>query len=171
MTAKILWFTGLSGAGKSTLSNYLYKDLKKKYKIVSIDGDKFRKKTKIKNNFTVKNIIKNNLTIINYIKKIQKKYDYILVAVIAPLVKTRAYAKKIFSNHYYEIFTYCSLKTLKKRDTKNLYKKAQKKIINNLIGFNSSIKYQKSKYYVIKVNTDKNNLKQSIKIIRDKVEI
>ena len=41
----------------------------------------------------------------------------------------------------------------------------------DLIGFNSLIKYQKSKYYVIKVNTDKNNLKQSIKIIRDKVEI
>jgi len=171
MKSKILWFTGLSGAGKTTLALALYNILKKKYKIKIIDGDKFRKKTKNKNNFTKKNIIKNNLSIIRYINTIKSKYDYIFVAVIAPLIKTRKYARKIFNDNYYEIYTFCSLKTLRKRDTKNLYKKAQKKIINNLIGVNSTIIYEKSKYPIIRANTDKYKLKKLIKIIRFKVDM
>ena len=50
---KIIWFTGLSGAGKTTLANNLISVLKNKYKInkkniISLDGDKFRKKNKKK---------------------------------------------------------------------------------------------------------------------------
>ena len=46
--AKVIWFTGLSGSGKSTLSSHLHSLLKKKkYKILTVDGDKFRKKKKL----------------------------------------------------------------------------------------------------------------------------
>ena len=53
MKKKIIWFTGLSGAGKTTLAKALILELKKKYNIkkkyiISIDGDKFRKKKKKK---------------------------------------------------------------------------------------------------------------------------
>ena len=49
--AKILWLTGLSGAGKTTLANQTYKKLNKyNFKLLKIDGDIFRKKTKNKNN-------------------------------------------------------------------------------------------------------------------------
>ena len=172
MSAKILWFTGLSGSGKSTLSRALFKSLKrKKYKIKSIDGDKFRKKSKIKNKFTIENIKGNNLSIINYVKHIKSNYDYILVSVISPLLETRTFAKKIFGKDYHEIYVHCSIETLKKRDTKGLYKKAEKKILKDLIGYNSMIKYQKSKYCKIKVNTEKNDLKKSIKIIKDKINL
>jgi adenylylsulfate kinase-like enzyme len=168
---KILWFTGLSGAGKTTLAKTLDNILKKKYKTILIDGDKFRKKTKTINKFTSTNIIKNNLSIIKYIETIKNNYDYVLVAVIAPLIKTRSYAKKTFGKTYYEIHTFCRLETLIKRDTKNLYKKAENKILNDLIGFNSTIKYQKSRYKTVKVDTDKYNLKQSIKIIKDQLKL
>ena len=47
-----------------------------------------------KNSFSKKNIIKNNLEIINYISTIINKYDFILVSVISPLLKTRKIAKK-----------------------------------------------------------------------------
>ena len=48
--SKIVWFTGLSGSGKSTLSKIIkLRLLKKKYKILLIDGDVFRKKKNIKN--------------------------------------------------------------------------------------------------------------------------
>ena len=64
----------------------------------------------------------------------------------------------------------CGLENpLMKRDTKGLYKKADKKIIKNLIGYKSKIKYQKSKYKVININTDKQNIKQSTKIILQKI--
>lgn len=164
--AKIIWFTGLSGVGKTTLAKILSKRLiKLNYKIKNIDGDSFRKKNKNSNNFTKNNIIKNNLSIINNLKKIEKKYDFILVSVISPLIKTRNFARVQFGKNYYEVYVKCNIKTLELRDTKNLYKKAKKGLIKNLIGYNSKIKYEVSKYKKININTDVLNKSKSIKII------
>ncbi len=172
MNAKIIWLTGLSGAGKTTISNALYRKIKsKKYKVKQIDGDNFRKKRSNKNSFSKKNIIKNNISIISYVKKIKNKYDFILVSVISPILKTRVFAKRTFKKKYYEVYVYCGLKTLIKRDTKGLYKKAKEKIIRNLIGFNSEIKYEKSKYKKILINTKNLNLNKSVKKIYDNVEL
>ena len=162
--SKIIWFTGISGAGKSTLSLRLFKKFSKKYRIKIIDGDIVRKRTKNKNTFTKLNIYKNNVMIIKLINKIYKNYDIILVAVISPLLKTRSMAKKLFKEKYFEVHVKCKIKTLIKRDTKKLYNKA----INTglkVIGYNSEIKYEKSKYQVIEIDTDKLNISNSLKKI------
>ena len=103
--------------------------------------------------FNKSTIIRNNYSIINYVDKIKSKYDYILVSVISPLKKTRTYAYKKFKRSYYEVYTKCNLKELIKRDTKELYGKAKKNIITDLIGFNSVINYEKTNYKKIVVNT------------------
>ena len=162
MKSKIVWFTGLSGSGKTTLSNFISRQLKKKHKVKKIDGDLFRKKNRIKV-FNKKKIIKNNLLIIKYIDKVRNEYDYIIVSVISPLKKTRIRAKKQFGKNYFEVFTKCNLNTLIKRDTKKLYEKARKKIIKNLIGYNSKIKYEKTTYKKIIVNTAIETINQSAK--------
>ncbi len=164
MKTKIIWFTGLSGSGKTTLSNQLYNYLKKKdsgFRIKVLDGDKFRKKNK-KNFFSKKSIIKNNLEIINHISTTIKKYDFILVSVIAPLLKTRKIAKKKFKENYYEINVRCPVDVLILRDTKNLYKLALAKKLKNLIGFNSYIKYEKSDYKVLTIKTNILSKKKSL---------
>ena len=167
---KILWFTGLSGAGKSTLSKILgIKLTKLNFKIKIIDGDIFRTKNKNKNNFSKTNIIKNNLSIINYIKKIQKKYDFILVSVISPLLITRNIARTKFGVNYFEIYVKCKIKTLEKRDTKQLYAMAKKNLIKNLIGYNSNIKYEVSRYKKIIIDTDKLSKLKSINLIIKKI--
>ena len=168
---KIIWFTGLSGAGKTTLANNLISVLKNKYKInkkniISLDGDKFRKKNKKKNLFTKKNIIENNISIINYIKKLKINFQYVVVSVISPLKITRELAKKTFGKSYVEIYVHCNLNVLE-RDTKGLYRKAERNEINNLIGVNSRIKYEQTNYKKIKINTAKLNKRNSInKILR-----
>jgi len=163
---KVIWFTGLSGSGKTTLAKEIKKRLKKKnYKIKLIDGDIFRKKTRNKNNFTKINIIRNNLKIINYIENIQKNYDFIIISVISPLLKTRKIAKKKFGNNYLEIFTKCKIKELIKRDTKGMYKLANEKKIQNLIGYNSRIIYEKSNYKILTINTDRLSKLDSVKKI------
>lgn len=157
--SKIVWFTGLSGSGKSTLSKIIkFKLLKKKYKILLIDGDVFRKKKNVSNKFTKKEIIQNNLKIIEYIKNIKSKYDFILASVISPLKITRQKANNIFKDRYYEIYVKCDIKTLVKRDTKGLYALAKKNKIKNLIGFNSKIKYEVTKYNKLVINTSKYNV-------------
>ena len=170
LMTKIIWFTGLSGAGKSTLSKILGNKLSKlSFKVKIIDGDIFRTKNKNKNNFSKTNIIKNNLSIINYIKKIQKKYDFILVSVISPLLITRNIARTKFGVNYFEIYVKCKIKTLEKRDTKQLYARAKKNIIKNLIGYNSNIKYEVSKYKKIIIDTDKLTKFKSINTIIKRV--
>ena len=121
---------------------------------MKIDGDTFRRRKKL-NIFTKKAIIKNNISIINYINRKINKYEYILVSVISPLKKTRIYAHRKFGKNYFEVYTNCNLKELIRRDTKKLYLKAKQKKINNLIGFNSKIKYEKTRYKKIIVNTAK----------------
>lgn len=168
--SNVVWLTGLSGAGKSTLANKLYKKLKiKNYKIKKIDGDKFRKKTQNFKNFSKKNIINNNNLIIDNIKKIHSNYDYCIVSVISPLRKTRARAKKVFGQNYFEVYVKCGIKELEKRDTKGLYKLARDNKINNLIGYNSKINYEISKYKKIVVNTKLLNIRDSIKKIIEKI--
>ena len=167
---KILWFTGLSGAGKSTLAKILSSKLSKlNFKVKIIDGDNFRKKNKNDNNFSKTNITKNNLTIISHIKKIQKNYDFILVSVISPLLKTRNIARIKFGKNYFEVYVKCKIETLEKRDTKKLYAKAKKNIIKNLIGYNSKIRYEISKYKKITIDTDRLSKFKSIKTIIKKV--
>ena len=153
MESKIIWLTGLSGSGKTTLSNYISKKLlAKKFKIKKIDGDTFRKKNK-ENKFTKKSIIQNNIAVINYIKRIRNKYDFIIVSLISPLKITRSRAYKEFSRDYFEVYTKCRLNELVRRDTKSLYAKAKKNLIKNLIGFNSSIKYENSSHKKLVVYT------------------
>ena len=78
---------------------------------------------------------------------------------------TREYAKKTFNKKYIEIFVKCSLKELFKRDPKGLYKLAKNNKLKNLIGFNSNIKYEKTRYKKIVVNTKFQNIKKSKEII------
>ena len=166
MTNKVLWLTGLSGSGKTTLSNSVKKKLiKQKFRVKLVDGDSFRKKNKNKNKFTKKNIYLNNLSIIDYVYRKIEKYDFIIVSVISPLRKSRLRAKKIFKKKYYEVFVKCSKRELIKRDTKNLYKLALQKKINNLIGFNSKIKYELSRYKKLVINSELETISHSTKKI------
>lgn len=159
MDCKILWLTGLSGSGKTTLAKFLKKKLLElRFKVKIVDGDQFRNKNKNKNSFTKKNIYLNNLAIIENILDINNKYDYIIVSVISPLLKSRLRAKKIFKEKYKEIYVKCSTKELIRRDTKNLYKLARENKIKNLIGFNSKINYEKSKYKKITIDTQKSSI-------------
>jgi adenylylsulfate kinase-like enzyme len=63
----------------------------------------------------------------------------------------------------------CKIKTLEKRDTKQLYVRAKKNIIKNLIGYNSNIKYEVSKYKKIIIDTDKHSKLKSINLIIKKI--
>ena len=80
-------------------------------------------------------------------------------------------AKKKFGKNYYEIYTKCRLQELVRRDTKNLYEKARRKIIKDLIGFNSKIKYESTYYKKITVNTADETIKESVNKILKKIII
>ena len=78
-------------------------------------------------------------------------------------------ARTKFGLHYFEIYVKCKIKTLEKRDTKQLYAKAKKNIIKNLKGYNSNIRYEFSKYKKIIIDTDKLTKFKSINLIMKKI--
>ena len=65
--------------------------------------------------------------------------------------------------------TKCNLRVLINRDTKKLYYKAKMKIIKNLIGFNSKIRYESSNHKKIIVNTAKESIVESANKILSRI--
>lgn len=162
--AYVIWFTGLSGSGKSTLARGLAKVLKEeKFAVKIIDGDQFRKMVHSNLGFTPEEIKLNNRKIIKYCLENFKKYNFLLVPVIAPFELTRNLARKKLGKNYIEIFCKAALKTCIKRDPKGLYRKALDGKIKNFIGVHTNVPYQIPKQPDFVVNTGLLNSKQSLK--------
>lgn len=167
----IIWFTGLSGSGKTTLSHHLKEKIEKAgFSVFQVDGDTFRKKKKAKNTFSKKEILENNYNIISYCQSLLKKYDFIIVSVISPLQETRKKAKEIFKKDYLEIFLYCPIEELLKRDTKELYKRALAGEIKNLIGFSEENPYEVPKKPNLMIDTSKESINKSLRKIIDLIK-
>ncbi len=141
--SKIIWLTGMSGAGKSFYAKYLYKILlSKENKIKLLDGDTIRDNYDIPLGFSKNDIYKNNMYISKICKNEYQKYDFTIVSVISPYESVRKDIKKIFNNDICFIYVYADIKSLKKRDTKKLYSKADNKEITDLIGYSKLSKYE-----------------------------
>jgi adenylylsulfate kinase-like enzyme len=165
----ILWFTGISGVGKTTIAKYIYKKLKKRIKnLVHIDGDNFREMFNNDLGYKLKDRDKNAVRLINFIRFLSKQKINIIVSANLTSQKYRQYCKKNLKN-FYEINISSDLSNLKKRDTKNIYKKN----LSEVVGFGiKNIKNNTASHKIIN-NNYKNeflsNSKKIIKKIKDKV--
>ena len=148
----------MSGAGKSFYSKYLYEKyslLDKKIQI--LDGDTIRDKYDVPLGFSQSEIFKNNMFIANICENEYKKYDVTIVSVISPYESIRRKIKKIFKNDIYFIYVNADIKSLKSRDTKQLYLKADNNEIKDLIGYSKISKYEKPLNPDIILNTSQDS--------------
>ena len=158
---KIVWFTGLSGAGKTTLAREIESLLTTQGRRCRIlDGDELRKSMK-RQEFSRSEIFKNNERVINLCKELEKDFDFLLVAVIAPYLKTREFAREQFSHNYIEVYVKTAIGTLIERDTKGLYKKALAGELKNLIGVDPSSPYEEPLKPDIIVDTSCETVRES----------
>jgi adenylylsulfate kinase-like enzyme len=138
----IFWCTGISGVGKSTLASYASMELKKNgYKTLIIDGDSVRDNYKNQLGFGRSDVEKNNLNIAEKCKIERDNYDAIFVPVISPIEIVRQTIREILSPEYYLIYIEADIESLKKRDPKGLYKKADNGELHDLIGYSKNNKY------------------------------
>ena len=160
----IFWFTGLSGCGKTTFSEYLKKRINKNFrkKIIHIDGDSFRS---IFNDlgYSTKDRIKNSERVCKLVNFLNKSGRFlIIVSMVSISSKWLKWIRKK-NNDYYQFFIDVPVDILKKRNTRNIYKK------KNIVGVH--IKYEKPKknYFVFYNDFKKSFLKKSIaEILNDK---
>lgn len=155
--ALVFWCTGMSGVGKSTLANYAKEELELlNYKVLILDGDIIREKYNVPLGFGRDDVKFNNLNVMEICKSEQCNYDVIIVPIISPIDEVRATVREFLSPGYYLIYVEANIETLKTRDTKGLYKKADDGKILDLIGYSNSNPYDVPQDYDLKVTTSSN---------------
>lgn len=166
MSAAVLWFTGLSGSGKTTIANELKRKIENRgYTVRVFDGDDIRNSEHKHLGFTREDIEENNRLIAQLCLKNIDSYDFILVPIISPFLKSREMARKILGDSFIEIYISASLAECMSRDVKGLYKKALRCEIENFIGISVDVPYEIPKAPEIIVDTQKENIDESVEII------
>jgi adenylylsulfate kinase len=141
--ASVFWFTGLSGAGKTTLSLGAKRELESSGLTVKIiDGDIIRESYKKKLGFGREDVKINNANIVEICKAERRNYDVLMVPVVSPIDEFRTMARKNLEPFFYLIYLSSSIESLKKRDPKDLYKKADRGEITDMIGYSSTNPYE-----------------------------
>jgi len=152
--ANIFWCTGMSGVGKSTLAEYAKRVLERsKFSVLILDGDVVREKYDVKLGFGRKDVEKNNLHVAKLCEDERYNYDAIIVPIISPIDIVRKAVKKILLPNYYLIYFYSDIDSLRKRDPKGLYKKADELEITDLIGYSDSNPYEIPETYDLIIDT------------------
>lgn len=141
--AIIFWCAGLSGVGKTTLANLEKKQLETSgLAVMIVDGDMVRGSDKEKLGFRRSDIEKNNLRIVEICEAERGNFEVIIVSVISPLDNVRKIARERLEPLFYLIYISCDIDSLKKRDPKGLYEKADKGEITDLIGYSANNPYE-----------------------------
>ena len=150
----------MSGSGKSTLAEYIKDTYQKEgYSVRIIDGDDIRDKDVDKLGFGRKDVEVNNLRIAKLcLESKDSGFDLILVPVISPYDEVRKRTRSLLEPYYHLVYVEADIDSLKKRDTKGLYKAADQGLINDLIGYSEINPYDKPSDADFVVNTNNNTL-------------
>jgi adenylylsulfate kinase-like enzyme len=150
----------MSGSGKSTLAEYIKNTYQNEgYTVRIIDGDDIRDRDVEKLGFGRKDVEVNNLRIAKLcLDSKDSEFDLILVPVISPYDEVRKRTRSLLEPYYHLVYVEADIDSLKKRDTKGLYKAADQGLINNLIGYSEINPYDKPSDADFVINTNNNTL-------------
>ena len=166
----IVWLTGMSGSGKSTLAEYIKDTYQKEgYSVRIIDGDDIRDRDVEKLGFGRKDVEVNNLRIAKLcLESKDSGFNLILVPVISPYDEVRKRTRSLLEPYYHLVYVEADIDSLKKRDTKSLYKAADQGLINDLIGYSEINPYDEPSDADFVINTNNGtSLDDSKKLLLD----
>ena len=159
---KVIWLTGLSGSGKSAIAEGLYKKLKnKELKVEYLDGDRVRDifpKTGFSKEERDRHIRR-----IGFLASMLEKNGVIVIAAfISPYEEARQFARDLCSN-LIEVHVSTPLAECKRRDTKGLYAKAEKREIKNFTGVDDP--YEEPLNPELRIDTTNISVKEAVEKI------
>lgn len=163
------WITGLSGAGKTTIGNLLYRHIKcQNGNIVLLDGDILRQ---IFHNtdYTLEGRKKLALQYSGLCKMLNEQGIDVIICVVGMFQACRDWNRKEIQN-YKEIYLKVNMEELIRRDQKQLYSRALKKEIDNVMGIDIPIEEPK-KPDIIVDNSGKDSPENVLNIILNELHI
>lgn len=130
----VVWIMGLSGTGKSTLAGHLVKQLRDAGKtVVLLDGDVIRAVFGNDVDHSIEGRRKNAERLSHLTKLLSDQGVHVIAAVLSIFPEWRQWNRENIAE-YAEIYMQASIETLLKRDIKNLYARALKGEITNVVG-------------------------------------
>lgn len=163
-----IWLTGLSGSGKSTIANMLDKALYQmgKHSFI-LDGDNIRHGLNSDLGFSREDRYENIRRIGHTCKLMTDAGLIVISAFISPDSKIRDFIKNnIFKNtDFTEVYLNTDIETCKKRDPKNLYKKASEGKIKDFTGIDAPYDIPESPEIIL--DTEKYSAKECVEKILD----
>jgi len=160
-----LWFTGLSGAGKSTLAQAVADELLERgMKVEILDGDVVRTNLSKGLGFS-KEDRDINIRRIGFVCHLLTRNDVVAIAAaISPYREIRDENRRLVGR-FVEVYCKCPMETLRERDVKGLYAKAEAGEIPNFTGVSDP--YEEPLNPEVVVETDLETVEESAaKIIR-----
>ena len=112
------------------------------FSVLILDGDDVRRKLHTHLGFSEADIKKSNELIVGLCQASRNDVDAIFVPIISPFDSSRADARSILGEGFYEIYFSADLSTVMARDVKGLYAKAKRNEIENMIGYSPTTVYQ-----------------------------
>ena len=155
----VIWLIGLSGSGKTKFSTALY-NLIKPYvpNLVRIDGDLVRDMFKNDVDHSIEGREKNAHRISHLTKYLSDQNIHVIAAVLSNFPVWQKWNRNNIKN-YKEIYLKSSMKTLFKRDNKNLYKPALSGKTNNVVGIDIPFQEPKNPDIIIENEIEHNEEK------------
>lgn len=130
----VLWLIGMSASGKTTIGKKLYEKVRlSDQKWIFIDGDTFRNILGEDLGHTIEDRNKNAYRISRFCEFLSSQNINVLACVLSIFHDNQKYNKENIPN-YKEVYINVSFNTLVKRDNKQLYDKALKGEIKNVVG-------------------------------------
>ena len=163
---KCVWLTGLSGSGKSTLANALDKELTQMgMHTYILDGDNIRNGLCSDLKFDDKDRHENIRRVAEVSRLIFDAGLVVICAFISPFQRDRDFARSLFNEGIFiEVFVDTPMDVIIKRDPKGHYQNAQKGLIENFTGIDSSYEIPENPEMVI--DTEKLSVDESIDQIK-----
>jgi len=138
--AAVLWFTGLSGAGKTTIAREVERRLHERgCQTVLLDGDMLRHGLCSDLGFSAEDRTENIRRVGEVARLFFEQGAVVLCTFVSPFQADRERVRALFpEGRFFEIHVDCDLDTLKRRDPKGLYARAESGEIRNLTGVGSA---------------------------------
>jgi bifunctional enzyme CysN/CysC len=138
--AAVVWFTGLSGSGKSTIARQLERRLfASGCQTVLLDGDQVRHGLSGDLGFSPEDRTENIRRVGEAARLFFEQGSIVLCTFVSPYRSDRDRVRALLpDDRFIEIHVDCDVETLKKRDPKGLYAKAERGEIRQLTGVQSA---------------------------------